>query len=227
MHARQVLRTSAGLAEGPRWDAARRRLLWVDIEAGALHELDPATGADRALALGARVGATAPIEGTRVLVALEDRLAEADLATGAVRTLAAIPGARPGLRMNDGACDPAGRFWFGSKTDDDEPGAAALHRYDGAALDTILTGLTLANGVGWSPSARRMYFVDSLTYRVDVLDYDMATGAATNRREFAAIDGGIPDGLAVDDEGGVWVALYGGAQVKRFTAGGEEAGVLP
>src|SRR3954454_1813683 len=205
MRAHQVLRTAATLAEGPRWDAARRRLLWVDIEAGDLHELDPATGTDRGLALGARVGAAAPIEGTRVLVALEDRVAVADLATGAVETLAPIPGAREGLRMNDGACDPAGRFWFGSKTDADEPGAAALYRYDGASLDTILTGLTLSNGLGWSPDAPRMYFVDSLTHRVDVFDYDMATGAATNRREFAAIDGGIPDGLAVDDEGGVWV----------------------
>src|SRR4051794_28310586 len=143
MHAQKVLATDATLAEGPRWDAERGRLLWVDIDAGELHDFDPAAGADRAIALGSRVGCAAPSDGTRVLVALEDRLATADLDTGAVTTVAPIPGARPGLRMNDGACDPAGRFWFGSMADDQAPGAAALYRYDGAGIDTVLTGLTL------------------------------------------------------------------------------------
>jgi sugar lactone lactonase YvrE len=215
-----VARAGAVLGEGPRWDAADERLLWVDIEAGSVHLFEPATGRDRvAASFDSKVGAVAPWRDDKILVALASELAEADLAGGTVRGLVALPHARPGMRCNDGACDAAGRFWIGTMAEDSSPGAGALYRYDGGdRLHTMLEGVTLANGLGWDRAAERMFFIDSPTQRVDVLDFDLATGRVADRRPFAEIppQDGIPDGLAVDDEGGVWVALYGGGEVRRF-----------
>lgn len=208
----------AVLGEGPRWDAAAGRLLWVDIEGRLLHVWDPVTGADRAIALDNRVGVGVPMSDGRVLVALADRLAALDLTDESVETLVPLPHG-PRLRVNDGACDPHGRFWFGSLELDFTPRAGTLYRYDGE-LREVLTGVTLSNGLGWSPDGTLMYYIDTLTYGIDVFDFD---GLPTGRRRFATIERGVgaPDGLAVDDEGAVWVALYGGSAVRRYGPGGE------
>jgi sugar lactone lactonase YvrE len=217
-----AIRSKTLLGEGPRWDAATGRLLWVDIETGALHVSDPASGGDRAILLGSRVGAAAPMRSGGVLVALADRLGVVDLGDESVRTLAEMPHG-PKMRLNDGACDPAGRFWVGSMALDNAPGAGALYRYspDGI-IERVLTDVTLANGLGWTPDSRGMFFIDSLTFRVDLFDFDVASGALSARRPFVTVDraDGIPDGLAVDDDGGVWVALYGGGAVRRYDAAG-------
>jgi sugar lactone lactonase YvrE len=103
-----------------------------------------------------------------------------------------------------------------------EPGAAALYRIDpGGEVHGVIAGTTISNGLGWSPSGERMYFVDSTTQRIDVLAYDVATGEAGARQPFAEIEGGMPDGLAVDADGAVWVCLFGGGEVRRYTPGGE------
>lgn len=217
-----AIAAQAVLGEGPRWDAEGRRLLWVDIEAGELHLFDPASGADRAIALGARVGAAAPTRGFEVLVALPDRLALVDLGDESVRTLVEIPHG-DGMRLNDGACDSAGRFWVGSVALDETPNVAALYRYSvDAGLEGVLAGVTLSNGLGWTPDGTGMYYIDSLAHRVDLFDFDAATGELSERRLFAAIDpdDGIPDGLTVDDEGGVWVALWGGSALRRYAGDG-------
>jgi sugar lactone lactonase YvrE len=216
------------LGEGPRWDAAARRLLWVDIEAGALHLFDPARDEDRAILLGKRVGAVAPMTSGGVLVALADRLAVVDLGDESVRTLVEIPH-EVDRRLNDGACDPAGRFWVGSMALDESPGAGALYRYSrDAGLERVLEGVTLSNGIGWSPEGATMYYVDSPTHRIDVFDFDVETGEISGRRPWVEIepDDGTPDGLAVDDEGGVWLALWGGGAVRRYSPGGELDRVL-
>jgi sugar lactone lactonase YvrE len=189
---------AARLGEGPRWDSKAGRLLWVDIEGERLH------AGDRTIECGAMVGAVAPWAGDTVLVALADALAAVDVRSGSVRRLAEVPHGRPGMRCNDGACDAAGRFWIGTMALDEAPGVGALHRYDpDGALHTVLTGVTLS-----------------------VLDFDVASGTVANRRPFAVIpeSDGIPDGLALDDEGGIWVALYGGAQVRRFDPDGRVSG---
>jgi sugar lactone lactonase YvrE len=218
-----AIASSATLGEGPRWDAAAGRLLWVDIEGRELHVFDPATGDDRAIALDNRVGAAAPMSDGRVLVALADRLAALRLDDESLETLARFPHG-PDLRVNDGACDPHGRFWIGSTELEFAPEAGSLYRYDGELVEA-LSGVSLSNGLGWSPDGACMYYVDSLTYRIDVFDFDELP---TNRRPFARIDrhDGIPDGLAVDDEGGVWIALYGGGCVRRYDAEGRLDDVL-
>ena len=219
-----AVRANAKLAEGPRWDAAARRLLWVDIEGCELHVLE--NGQDRAIGLDAMVGAAAPTSSGAVLVALADRLALLDPADESVRTLVRLPHG-PALRSNDGACDAAGRFWIGTMALDETPGAGALYRYD-ASLERVLDEVTLSNGIGWTRDATRMYYIDSPVQRVDLFDFELASGRVDNRRPFVSIDesAGIPDGLTVDDEGGVWVALYGGSCVHRYDESGHLDAVL-
>jgi len=219
-----AVRANAKLAEGPRWDAATGRLLWVDIEGCELHVLE--SGEDRAIGLDAMVGVAAPTSSGAVLVALADRLALVDLADESVRTLVRLPHG-PGLRSNDGACDAAGRFWIGTMGLDETPGAGALYRYDGR-LERVLDEVTLSNGIGWTRDDTRMYYIDSPVQRVDIFDFELASGRIGDRRPFVSIDEseGIPDGLTVDDEGGVWVALYGGSCVHRYNESGRLDAVL-
>jgi len=219
-----AVRANAKLAEGPRWDAATGRLLWVDIEGGELHVLE--SGEDRAIGLDAMVGVAAPTSSGAVLVALADRLALVDLADESVRTLVRLPHG-PALRSNDGACDAAGRFWIGTMDLDETPGAGALYRYDGR-LQRVLEEVTLSNGIGWTRDDTRMYYIDSPVQRVDIFDFEVASGRIDDRRPFVSIDEseGIPDGLTVDDEGGVWVALYGGSCVHRYDESGHLDAVL-
>jgi sugar lactone lactonase YvrE len=219
-----ALEAHAALAEGPRWDARIERLLWVDIDGCALHRFDPATGEDEATALPAKVGAAAPTaDPDRVLVALADRLAIVDVRSGDLEPLVDLPHAHPGLRANDGAVDPAGRFWIGTMADDESPDKGALYRFDGRELTTVLEPISLSNGLDWTGD--RMYYVDTPTQRVDVMDYD---GEVSNRRPFVTVDeaDGSPDGLVLDDEGGLWLALWGGGKVRRYSPEGEATAQL-
>jgi sugar lactone lactonase YvrE len=173
------------------------------------------------------VCAVAPWAGDSVMAALADALVAVHVGDGSVRRLVEIPHGRPGMRCNDGACDPAGRFWIGTMALDERPGAGALYRYDvDGTLRTMLEGVTLSNGLGWDASGRLMYYVDSPTQRIDVFDFDAASGALAGRRPFAVIpeEDGIPDGLAVDDDGGIWLALHGGGEVRRFDPDGGVSG---
>ena len=219
-----AVRANAKLAEGPRWDEAGRRLLWVDIEGRQLHVLEG--GEDRAIGFETMVCAAAPTGGGAVLVALADRLVLVDLADESARTLVPLPHG-PALRSNDGACDAAGRFWIGTMALDQTPGAGALYRYDGT-LQRVLDGVTLSNGIGWTRDDTQMYYIDSPVQRVDLFDFELASGRVDDRRPFVSIDesDGIPDGLTVDDEGGVWVALYGGSCVHRYDESGRLDAVL-
>src|SRR5206468_2721196 len=127
-----------------------------------------------------------------------------DLADESVHTLVGLPHG-PRVRSNDGACDAAGRFWIGTMGLDQAPRAGALYRFNGI-LETVLDGVTLSNGLGWTRDDSRMYYIDSPAQRVDVFDFELASGRVDGRRPFVSIDKskGIPDGLVVDDEGGVW-----------------------
>jgi sugar lactone lactonase YvrE len=125
------------------------------------------------------------------------------------------------VRMNEGGCDPDGRFYCGSMAYDQQPGAAALHRLDpDGSTSVVLDGVTVSNGLEWSPDGALAYYDDTATCRVDVFDYDRERGLHA-RRPFAEIpDGGRPDGLTVDEHGGVWVALADRGQVWHFSAAG-------
>ena len=140
-----------------------------------------------------------------------------------MRELAQPEAGRTDVRMNDGACDPQGRFWAGTMAYDESPGAGTLYRLElDGSCTTVLTGLTIANGIGWSPDGSTMYLNDSGTGCLEVFRFEMSTGAITNRRTLVRSDqpGVVPDGLTVDEEGGIWVALWGGGAVNRYAPDG-------
>jgi sugar lactone lactonase YvrE len=214
-----ALRTHAELGEGPTWDIRTETLLWVDILGSTVHRFHPAHGTDEMLEVPQHVGAAKPRSNGLVLnlrdgVALLD--AEGD------RTWLAY-WARDGVRGNDAAVDPAGRLWAGTMRYDTATGGGWLVRVepDGQAT-VVLDDVTISNGTGWDPAETLMYYVDSPTRRVDVFDYDRDTGEVTGRRPLCAVEDtdGMPDGLCVDADGGIWVALYGGGAVRRYTPDG-------
>ena len=198
--------------------------MWVDCGAGNVHWLDYGTGqrsrAERRRA--GRGGAPGPI-GTRPRAAAHGI---SRLAAGATVPEPIVHfGHESDMCLNDGACDRRGRLWVGSISYDEAPERGSLYRIDpDLQFERVLDRLWISNGIDWSLDDTKMYFVDSPTRRVDVLDYDIETGAATNRRpfhEFADDVPGIPDGLCVDAEGGLWVALWGGSRVVGLTPDGE------
>lgn len=132
-----------------------------------------------------------------------------------------------GVRMNDGGCDPEGRFYCGSMAYDKRPGAAALYRLDAdRSVHRVLTDVTISNGLEWSPDGSLAYYNDTATHRIDVFDYDGDAGL-TGRRPFVSFaDDGNPDGLTVDSEGAVWVAMNGASAVHRYTAEGRLDAVI-
>jgi sugar lactone lactonase YvrE len=213
----------AELGEGPVWLESSAELLWVDIEAGDLHWLDPVAREDRSLHVEGPLGAAVPDRDGGVVLTLPGRVCRFRAGADELEELVSIP-AEPDIRMNDAACDRQGRLFTGSMPDDESSPRGALYRVDAdLRVELVLDGLTISNGIDWSPDDTRMYFVDSVTRRVDVLDYDSASGAATNRRPFHTLADdipGMPDGLCVDREGSLWVAIWGGSRVLGISPEG-------
>jgi len=213
---------AAELGEGPRWDAATQTLLWVDIPARLVHRYDPATGANATRQVADVVSLALPRRRGGVVIGLPDGLHLLDGDQSAL--VAPIEPGQAATRTNDGACDAAGRLWVGTMALDERSPLGALYRVDAdLSVSRVLSGTTISNGLGWSPSGERFYFVDSPTRRVDVFDFDPGTGALEDRRPLAAVEveGAVPDGLNVDAEGCVWVALHGGWGLNRYSPEGE------
>ena len=210
------------LSEGPRWDEERRELLWVDILGRGFHRATVTADGEpdqvRTMALDRHVGAVAPVAGGGYVLAAGQGFLFVDDADS-VRELAQPEAGHVDVRMNDGACDPQGRFWAGTMAYDESPGAGTLYRLElDGRCSTVLTGLTISNGIGWSPDGATMYLSDSGTGLVEAFDFDGDTGAISGRRTLVHIDrpGVAPDGLTVDERGDIWVGLYGGWAVNRY-----------
>lgn len=226
----RALPAGAELGEGARWDERSQTLYWVDILKGRVHAYTPAAASCRTIAVGQPVGALALREAGGLVLALRDGFAALDPGTGALSWIARVEDDRPDQRMNDGRCDAAGRFWAGTMAFDPSPGTGTLYRLDpGGRVTPMLGGLTISNGLDWSLDGRTMYFVDSGTQRIDAFDFDPASGSISGRRTFAAVPetAGMPDGLVVDADGGVWVALWGGGALHRYAADGALERVVP
>lgn len=221
------------LSEGPRWHEERQELLWVDILGRSVHRATLTTGGRpdqvRAIALDRHVGAVAPVAGGGYVLAAGQGFMFVDTA-GSARELAQPEAGHVEVRMNDGACDPQGRFWAGTMAYDESPGAGTLYRLElDGRCSTVLTGLTISNGIGWSPDGAVMYLSDSGTGSVEAFDFDGPSGAISGRRTLVHIDqpGMAPDGLTVDEEGDIWVALYGGWAVNRYGPDGSRRAKVP
>jgi sugar lactone lactonase YvrE len=224
-----VLAIEAELGEGPVWDPRTACLYFVDILRGHVHRFAPATGSLRTYHVNQSVGAVALAEADDLVLAVSTGFARLNLETGRVRMIAEVEADRSDHRMNDGNCDPAGRFWAGTMALDARPGAGALYRLEpDGRVETILRNVTISNGIDWSADGTRMFFIDSPTQAIDVFDVDPASGAIANRRPFVRIAGelGLPDGLTIDADEHVWVALWGGSAVHRYAPDGSLDGVM-
>jgi sugar lactone lactonase YvrE len=225
-----ILDAHAELGECPVWLESSAELLWVDVEAGDLHWLDPATRVDRSQHVEGPLGAALPDREGGLVLALPRRICRLRAEARELEQLVSIP-AEPDIRMNDAACDRRGRLFVGSMPSDESSPRGALYRVDAdLQVEQVLDGLTISNGIDWSPDDSRMYFIDSVTRRVDVLDYDGESGAATNRRPFYVLADdipGLPDGLCVDREGSLWVAIWGGSCVLGIAPEGRVHTQIP
>jgi len=209
------------LGEGALWHARTGRLYWVDIAGHTVHAYEPATGRTLTALVGQSVGAVVPTRRGEVLVALQRQFAFLDLAGGRITPFPVVPLEPDGVRFNDGKCDPAGRFWIGSTAFDHAAGAGRLHcLFPDLHVETKLSGLTISNGLAWSRDGQTLFHIDSPTGGVDTFDFDAATGAIANRRtlrQFAPGEGS-PDGMTIDADGRLWIALWDGWRVVQIDA---------
>jgi uncharacterized repeat protein (TIGR03803 family) len=209
-------------AEGPVWSPEWGGLRYVDLSAGDLLTLR----GHRVERM--HVGKVAAFHRPRArggfVVAGERGLAVSDTPDGPVRTLPDL-WSNPAIRFNDGGCSPAGTLYGGTMAYDVAPGRGTLYRFDAQLRPTpVVQEVTISNGIGWSPDGMRAYYADSPTGQVDVFDDE--GDRLVRRRRFVAVEDGLPDGLTVDAEGGVWVAVWGAGAVHRYDVRGRLSEVI-
>ena len=210
------------VGEGPFWDAAEQKLYFVDIVNKQVKIYSPATQSVDTVQFEQEISAVFLDQKSELIVAARDGIFTASR-DGVLETLLApIKIEDPSIRTNDAKCDSHGRMWVGTMAFDFTEGAAALFTFDSKTLKELVPDLTVSNGIGWSLDQKTMYFIDSVTKRVDIFDVDLERGELKNRRVFVSLTDldAFPDGLTTDEEGGVWVALFGGGEVRRFDANG-------
>ena len=211
------------LSESPQWSAAEQALYWVDIPNGLLHRLEWQPRSHECVALPAPV--TMVVPGPRLLVTSGNSLLRFDWITRESQPIAALALDPARVRFNDGKIDPRGRLWLGTMALDEKSPVAALYRLAGRTLEHVLADVTVSNGMAWD--AQTMYYADSGTFRVDAFGYDAERGEMNvkSRRtilEFGEQDG-PPDGMTLDVDGNLWIALVKGRRVSCFSPGnGEE-----
>lgn len=228
---------AALLGESPFWHPAEQVLYWCDIPGRALHRFDPARQAHRHWSFEVEPASAAPLLDGGLLLAMRDGLWRFDPATGRRQRLAEPPYDVRRQRFNDGKADAQGRFWVGSIDEPREP-QAALYRWANGELQRIADGITVSNGLAWSPDGATMYWSDTKAHVVWAFDFERADGSLSRRREFATFApraegqpldgyGGRPDGAAVDSEGAYWVAMFEGARLLRLAPDGRVLQELP
>ncbi len=224
LEAEVAVTAACELGEGPVWDASRGLLRWVDILAGHVHALDPATGARTWFEAGDAVGAVGLTRSGRLVLALADGFALADHDG---QQLTRVPGFsvdRTAIRFNDGKPDPWGNFCAGTMAWDETgipPGSLYRLAPDGTVAE-LFGDVGLSNGLDWSDDRRLFYYADSNSGRVDLFDTDPDTGVLSGRRPFVTVPDtdGVPDGLTLDAEGCVWLAVWDSGELRRYTPDG-------
>lgn len=214
-----VLDARALLGEGPSWHEGEQKLYWVDLEGQTLHCYDPATAQDQTWGLPEKIGCVVPRKAGGLVISVESGLAFFEPRTG-TQTLMCVPAAwRAETLPNDGKCDPAGRFWAGTKdAHEREPRGRLYCLHPDLTCQPMETQITVSNGITWNPAYTVMYYIDSPTLQVWAYDFDAAAGTIANRRVVIRVPPamGFPDGMTSDREGMLWIAHWGGWQVTRW-----------
>lgn len=207
------------LGEGPVWDAATQTICWVDILRGQIHQFSLARQHLRTLEVGELVGTVALCTNGEFIAAMQSGLAFIDRGTGERRFICAPEVHLPGNRFNDGKCDPANRFWVGSMALSEVASAGNLYMIGKDLSYTLkIPGVSVSNGLAWSPDHRTLYYIDTPTREVMAYDFNLATGAISRGRPVIQVDAaeGFPDGMTIDTEGMLWIAHWDGWQVSRW-----------
>lgn len=214
------------IGEGPTWDGAGKRCLWLDNAVGTIHEAKPDglgrwresnrwnLGRSTGAAIPRSKGGLAVVGGTEIFMLNE---------AGDVQPFARVDADPNVVKFNDARCDPQGRLWAGTYAHDFRSGVGALYRIDpDGTVTTMLTEVGLSNGLDWSPDGTTFYYIDSFTASVDAFDFDAARGTISRRRKIVTIpasEGGL-DGMTVDREGCLWMAIFGPGEVRRYSPDG-------
>ncbi len=222
----------AVVGEGPIWDSRSNVLWWIDVERGALHRYDTTNGSNTTTDLGQRVGAVVPRQSGGLMVAAEHGFIAVDPESGNQQPMVDPEADRSENRFNDGKCDPRGRFWAGTMeiAEHDMTKGSLYCLHADHSVTKHVAGIGVSNGIVWTSDRRTMYYIDSPTRRIDAFDYDDETGRIDNRRVALELpDGmGYPDGMAIDSDDRLWVALWGGWGVICFDPRkGELRGKIP
>ena len=220
-----VAQTRSLLGEGPTWSPRDSALYWVDILTPSVHRYDTHKGVDTEVKVGSMVSVAIPKATGGLLVATPGGLMTLDLESKNLSFFCHPESDRPGNRYNDGKCDRMGRLWIGTLDMGTAANRGNLFRVDADGLwKKMDTGFTVANGLGWSPDNKRMYFADTPRRTIYVYDFDLMTGTIANRRAFITLDtsDGTPDGLTVDEDGCLWVAIWDAWRVSRYSPEGQE-----
>jgi sugar lactone lactonase YvrE len=216
----------AELGEGPVWEGSSGELSWVDILGGRLFRSEMSAAGVRvvdALDVGCYLGSAVPQQGGGWMLAADTGFARLDNDGDLIWMSRPEDGKQNPMRMNDGACDPHGRFWAGSMAQNAAPGEGSLYRLDpDGSTHAMVTSMTVPNGMAWSSDGQTMWLVDSANRVIDAFDFDADAGAVTRRRTIVQLDSsdGLPDGLAVDEENCIWVAIWDGSEVRRYDPDG-------
>ncbi|MCW2698355.1 MAG: SMP-30/Gluconolaconase/LRE domain protein [Modestobacter sp.] len=215
----------AGVGEGPVYAPDDGALFWIGIFEPTLNRTDTQSGETRKWRLPTTGGSYALLDdASGAVVACADGIHHLDFSSGRTRLLCGAPYNQEDFRFNDGLCDPHGRFWVGTIRLPGSlvaNGSGHFYRYDGTTLAAQIGGVTIANGIAFSPAGTTMYLADRVNARLLAYDYNTSTGTASDERVFVALpEGLIADGAAVDARGGYWIAMFKSGEVRRYLADG-------
>jgi sugar lactone lactonase YvrE len=216
------LRAPSLLGESPCWDARSNQFSWVDVLRPTVQVCDSEGNLLSELSLPSHVGAALPAAAGGWLVALTDRLAHLQ-PDGTLRDVVPLEPDLFGNRANDAKCDPSGRAWVGTMSYAESRDEGSLYRLDtGPKITLVLDGIGVSNGLAWSPDVHTMYFIDTVSEEVRAYPFDLDSGRIGEPRTLVTVNraDGLPDGMCSDDEGYLWVALWGGGSVRRYAPDG-------
>ncbi len=220
---------TATFGEGPLWDNREGIWWWTDIPASTIHRFDPRTNSDTTIPVGTNVGTLVLRSSGGLAAGTTDGFATID-AAGGVELIVPVNADDPAMRINDGKCDTAGRFYASTMAFTADIPCGELLRLDpDRSVHVEAEGLTIGNGMDWSADQSTFYFTDTMAMGIDAYDADPTTGSLSNCRRLFDIDPehGLPDGFCIDDEGALWVAMWKGSGLRRYAPDGELLGVVP